>query len=644
MSATRLETWVKCPHAYFVQATCCTCGRSTGPRSSSSSRRSRRATSCTRRSTRSSRSCNGAPGVGRPWSAEHRERLHELLRDACDEIEARGLGGRRLLWARARRELHAQLDAFLDFDGDYRAENGADTIATELAFGRRDSAHPAIEIAYSDGRSVRIIGSIDRVDRLADGRLAVIDYKSGSHHRRTRSSRTTIPCSRAGCCSSRSTRTRRATYLAPESAEPVHASYWFVLREPKKPRGLHRRSRGGSRARRRVARHRRRYRRRPLPAATRASPASSSTPSASTAIPTSSAPPTRTARGCASSVAPELADYLELTGESMSACPVADRAARDAVRTRLDETLFVEAGAGTGKTTVLVDRIVELVTADGPDLPVPMRSVAAITFTEKAAAELRDRVRGELEKQSRDESHRRRQRATAASTRSSRSTTPRSARCTRSRSGSSPRSRSKPGLPPRIEVHDEVSSLLSFDDRWRRTRDDLLDDPELEPSLLILLAAQARLDHIRRVAEFLDDNWDLLDRIDEPPPLPAVDLDRVAGRSRRACARPPTTAATPTTSCCSRLAELEEYGERLRAAVDDAARIELLFAEKPSFKVPHRPEGQLARHRRRARAHRAARRAARRPDQGSHRRRAAPDRRVPRAAHRRGRGRPPPGG
>ena len=81
------------------------------------------------------------------------------------------------------------------------------------------------------------------------------------------------------------------------------------------------------------------------------------------------------------------------------------------------------------------------------------------------------------------------------------------------------------GLPPRIEVHDEVSSLLAFEERWRTTRDDLLDDPALEPALLILLAAGARMDHLRRVAEFLDDNWDLLDRIGAPPSLPAIDLD-----------------------------------------------------------------------------------------------------------------------
>src|SRR4029078_10946190 len=69
------------------------------------------------------------------------------------------------------------------------------------------------------------------------------------------------------------------------------------------------------------------------------------------------------------------------------------------------------------------------------------------------------------------------------------------------------------GLPPRIEVHDEVSSLLTFDARWRLAADDLLDDPALEPAVLVLLGAGGKLEHLRRVAEFLDDNWDLLDRL-----------------------------------------------------------------------------------------------------------------------------------
>ena len=59
-------------------------------------------------------------------------------------------------------------------------------------------------------------------------------------------------------------------------------------------------------------------------------------------------------------------------------------------------TLFVMAGAGTGKTTALVARIVSLVEAG-----VPMESIAAITFTRRAANELGVRIRNELERRSR---------------------------------------------------------------------------------------------------------------------------------------------------------------------------------------------------------------------------------------------------
>src|SRR5437588_5534995 len=76
---------------------------------------------------------------------------------------------------------------------------------------------------------------------------------------------------------------------------------------------------------------------------------------------------------------------------------MSDSAAREEVRTNLDDTLFVEAGAGTGKTTVLVDRIVNLVKSG-----VEMRTIAAITFTEAAATELRDRIRRELERAAAD--------------------------------------------------------------------------------------------------------------------------------------------------------------------------------------------------------------------------------------------------
>ncbi len=54
--------------------------------------------------------------------------------------------------------------------------------------------------------------------------------------------------------------------------------------------------------------------------------------------------------------------------------------------------VFVSAGAGTGKTTVLVERFVRAVCDDGLDVD----SILVITYTERAAGELRSRIRARL--------------------------------------------------------------------------------------------------------------------------------------------------------------------------------------------------------------------------------------------------------
>jgi ATP-dependent exoDNAse (exonuclease V) beta subunit len=54
--------------------------------------------------------------------------------------------------------------------------------------------------------------------------------------------------------------------------------------------------------------------------------------------------------------------------------------------------VFVAAGAGTGKTAVLVERFVRAVVDDGLDV----QSLLVITYTERAAGELRARIRGRL--------------------------------------------------------------------------------------------------------------------------------------------------------------------------------------------------------------------------------------------------------
>jgi ATP-dependent helicase/nuclease subunit A len=70
-----------------------------------------------------------------------------------------------------------------------------------------------------------------------------------------------------------------------------------------------------------------------------------------------------------------------------------DAVERERIRTSLDETLIVEAAAGTGKTSELVARLVNVL-AEGRGT---VQTIAALTFTEKAAGELKLRLRAGLE-------------------------------------------------------------------------------------------------------------------------------------------------------------------------------------------------------------------------------------------------------
>lgn len=79
-----------------------------------------------------------------------------------------------------------------------------------------------------------------------------------------------------------------------------------------------------------------------------------------------------------------------------------DQAVRDRIVSDLDSTLLVEAAAGTGKTTELVRRIVAVVASGRTTLD----KIVAVTFTEKAAGELKLRVREQIEERRRTSSDR----------------------------------------------------------------------------------------------------------------------------------------------------------------------------------------------------------------------------------------------
>ena len=71
-----------------------------------------------------------------------------------------------------------------------------------------------------------------------------------------------------------------------------------------------------------------------------------------------------------------------------------DAAARERIRSSLDESLLVEAAAGTGKTSELVTRIVNVLATGAAEVG----EILAVTFTEKAAGELKLRLREGLER------------------------------------------------------------------------------------------------------------------------------------------------------------------------------------------------------------------------------------------------------
>ena len=73
-----------------------------------------------------------------------------------------------------------------------------------------------------------------------------------------------------------------------------------------------------------------------------------------------------------------------------------DQADRDRARYERDHNVIVDASAGTGKTTLVVERLVELLAPTTGREPVAIDRIAAVTFTRKAAGELRVRTRQRL--------------------------------------------------------------------------------------------------------------------------------------------------------------------------------------------------------------------------------------------------------
>ena len=147
-----------------------------------------------------------------------------------------------------------------------------------------------------------------------------------------------------------------------------------------------------------------------------------------------------------------------------------DSGVRAAVAGRLDRTLFVEASAGTGKTHSLIERLVGLVATGTATLD----RVAAITFTEAAAAELRDRTRQGLERAAADPGRGEGERANCR--RGVEDLDRASIQTLHAFAASLLLERPlEAGLPPGFEVSDEVSAAVGFSEAWDRWLAESLD-------------------------------------------------------------------------------------------------------------------------------------------------------------------------
>ncbi len=201
-----------------------------------------------------------------------------------------------------------------------------------------------------------------------------------------------------------------------------------------------------------------------------------------------------------------------------------DEEARGIIRDNLNETLFVEASAGTGKTSSLVARIVNLVKTGRTTLD----RIAAITFTEAAAAELRDRIRQQLERaaeeQGRDEVERSRCRQGVADLDQA------AIRTLHSFAALLLHERPlEASLPPAFETTNAIAAGIKFNEAWNAWLDDQLDeDSALAPHLALALTLGMTLPQLRETALEFHENYADLERVvfDEVsyPPSKAADM------------------------------------------------------------------------------------------------------------------------
>jgi ATP-dependent exoDNAse (exonuclease V) beta subunit len=248
-----------------------------------------------------------------------------------------------------------------------------------------------------------------------------------------------------------------------------------------------------------------------------------------------------------------------------------DSASRRAIRTELDRTHFVEAGAGTGKTTELVGRIISLISSGRARID----EIAAITFTEAAAAELGDRIAAALEvlvgATTTDAGVRARAEAALEELDGAAIGTLHS--FARRLLADHP---FEAGLPPVFEVLDEIRSGVAFEERWSEFVDALFGSEAHGTSVARAVVCGVRIEHMRSIADAFNRNWDqVADHSPATGAPPPVDASAVLA-ALDAAARFVPFCTTPDDRLLALLGEVATWAEELRDATDQLSLLNAL--------------------------------------------------------------------
>ncbi len=182
MSASRIQMLAECPFGYFLQHVLRLSAPDEPEENGSAWLDARAIGSLIHRVFR--RFLEDLSGKGRrpAWPADLTE-LEAVADAELDAMRKKVPPRSALAFSRRREDVLFACRTFLISEAARTAE--AEPVAFEVAFGISDDEHPIefpdpVEIALGGGRSFRLRGSIDRVDRDAAGRFLVWDYKTGA--------------------------------------------------------------------------------------------------------------------------------------------------------------------------------------------------------------------------------------------------------------------------------------------------------------------------------------------------------------------------------------------------------------------------------------------------------------------------------